>query len=99
MGSGCRDLSKAMESGEDFTTTAISASGLSPRLMATAFTLGKMETATKANGTCVSSTVRALTFFRTMTPTPANTKMESHMEKASTLGTAGRLTWAILWEA
>jgi hypothetical protein len=81
-----------MESGGDFTTTAISASGWSRRHMAMACTLGKMEIDTKVNGTYVSSMAQALTFFRTVIHTPENTRMESHMEKVSTLGKMGRLT-------
>jgi len=99
MASGCKDLSKAMESGGDFTTTAISESGWNPRHMATECIPGKTEIDTKESGTCVSSTAQALTFFKTMTRTPENTRMESHTEKGSTLGRTEPLTLGISWVA
>ena len=99
MGSGCKDLSRGMESGGDFTTTAISESGWSPRHMATEFIPGKTEIDTKESGTCVSSTAQALTFFKTTIRTPENTRMESHTEKGSTLGKTGPLTLGISWVA
>ena len=99
MASGCKDLSKVMESGGDFTMTAILVSGWSLRHMAMVCTLGKMEIDTKVNGTCVSSMARALTFFRTVILTPENTRMGSHMEKVNIHGRTGRLTWGIFWAA
>jgi len=99
MASGCKDSSKATESGGDFTTIAILESGRSRKPMVTECIPGKMETGTKESGTCVSNTEQALTFFRITIRTPENTKMGSRMGKASTLGRTGPLMWAIFWAA
>jgi len=97
MASGCKDSSKAMESGGDFLTTAILESGRSLRPMATEFILGKTETDMRENGTCVSNMELALTFSRTWILTPGNTKMENRMEKVNTLGRTEPLMWEISW--
>ena len=74
------------EYGRGLITIAISVSGIRARLTGTEFTLGQMETGTKANGTYVSNMEQAQIPLQAEIHTQASTKMENLMAKDSSLG-------------
>jgi hypothetical protein len=86
MVNGFKALNKVMVFGEDCIMIVILENGKNRKLMGMVYTLGKMETDTKANGLTAWNTVRALISFQTVTRTQENIRMENQKEKANILG-------------
>jgi len=97
MVNGVEESRKAQACGRESLVTAIWDNGATRKLMAMAFTSGRMVIDMKVAGTCVSNMVKALTCLQMVIVFQAITKMADQVAEEYTNGRTAASTQAISW--